>query len=372
MDLTKQFQKVYIEEEALSSLSAKNAFKIFPKNQIHVIKDSKQTPGLLNPKEFNNSKKQLLLKKFKGKFFKRCPGAKPGLLCCNYFVLNLGQHCEMDCSYCYLQSFINFPFVTIYTNIESALEELNQLNMDHQKLRIGTGEITDSLSLDDVSQHSARLIEYFNKKPSWTLEFKTKSANIKNFIESPHKGNVIVSWSMNPEYIITKEEKDTASLKERLKSARLARGKGFPIAFHIDPIIYHTNWRENYSDFIQQITQMFKPQNLAHISLGALRFAPSQKAFMRERLGKNSLIPYGEYFKSADGKLRYDQDLRKEMFSFIHQCFKQASPQWKIFLCMENKENWLSSLKNLPDKTSHLKSYFDFKPVRAFNRNSPL
>ncbi|MDE0517966.1 MAG: hypothetical protein OXH36_00200 [Bdellovibrionales bacterium] len=373
-NLIKQFQNIYVEEKSLDSESAKRAFQIFPQNRIHIIKDKSELKHLSNmsASQFNQSKKNLLLCTFKGKFFKRCPGARPGLICCNYFVLNLGQHCEMDCSYCYLQSLINFPFVTIYTNIEDALNELSGIasEMKDHKLRIGTGEITDSLSLDDITLYSTHLVNYFKQYPHWTLEFKTKSANIKNFVHKKHRGNIIVSWSLNPQYIVEKEEHGTASLKERLNAARLCRDKKFPVAFHLDPIIYHTEWEKNYSDMIQKITSLFKPEEVFHISLGALRFQPEQRHIMRERFGMESLVTKGEYFKSKDGKLRYDSQLRQKMFQFIFSKFKKHHPQWNIFLCMEDKENWLAATSQLPSKIEQTKDLFNLKSVRTFSRFS--
>ena len=370
-----QFTDIYIEKNSLESVSAKRVFELFSKDRIHIIKDKAELKkqSTMSAAQFNKSKKQLLLCSFKGKFFKRCPGVRPGLICCNYFILNLGQHCEMDCSYCYLQNLINFPYVTIYTNIQDALKELSSLQqagMDQQKLRVGTGELTDSLSLDDISLHSAALINFFKRVPLWTLEFKTKSNNIKNFINLPHAGNVIVSWSLNPQYIIEREEHGTASLEERLQAARHCRNQGYLVAFHIDPVIYHPEWKENYQTLTQKITSLFKPKEVSHISLGALRFQPEQRHLMRERFGLNSLITQGEYFKSQDGKLRYDSQVRQKMFTFIHGEFKKQGADWPIFLCMEDKENWLSAIHQLPQNISTIKQHFDFQSVRAFHKHS--
>ena len=372
--LIKQFQNIYIEKQSLDSEPAQRALQFFPKNHIYIIKDKSELKNLskMSASQFNQSKKNLLLCAFKGKFFKRCPGARPGLICCNYFVLNLGQHCEMDCSYCYLQSLINFPFVTIYTNMEEALNELSEIaqDMKSHKLRIGTGELTDSLSLDDITLYSTHLLHYFKQYPHWTLEFKTKSANVKNFVNKEHRGNVIVSWSINPQYIVEKEEHGTASLNERLSAARLCRDKGFPVAFHLDPVIYHTDWKENYAKMIQKIISLFKPNEVSHISLGALRFQTEQRHIMRERFGMRSLVTQGEYFKSKDGKLRYDSQLRKTMFQFIFSQFKNHNIKWNIFLCMEDKENWLATTNALPSKIEQTKSLFNLQSVRTFSRIS--
>ena len=361
--LLKKFSKVYIEESSKNSKTAQRAFKIFPKDKISIITEDFFKKSTLGPRQIQESKKILYLKEFKGAFFKRCPGAKPKLMCCNYFVLNLGQNCEMDCSYCYLQSFINFPAVVIYTNIEKAFQELEELKKNHYNryIRVGTGEQIDSLSLDDISLYSVKLIDFFNDCPNWLLEFKTKSDNIKNFENAKHKRNIVVSWSVNPESIVQKEEHGAASLKQRLLSAVRARDKGFKISFHIDPLIYHEGWKKNYAELVDQIALLFSPQDLKHISLGALRFQPEQKAIMRKRFGMQSLVCRGEFFNSKDGKLRYHQEMRQEMFQFVLNRFKQYSQNWPCFLCMEAPESFLQSMKAPPKQIPLLQKDFDLR-----------
>lgn len=363
----KHFEKVYIESSARYDEASQRAFKIFPKDKIKIISEDFFNNPKLKTQDITNSKKTLVLKRFKGSFLKRCPGAKPKMMCCNYFILNLGQNCEMDCSYCYLQSFINFPAVVIYTNIEKAFEELKQLKKTHfsQYIRIGTGEQTDSLSLDDISLYSVKLIDFFNDCPNWLLEFKTKSDNIKNFQDKAHKGNIIASWSLNPELIVRKEEHKTASLNDRLSSALKLKEKGFKISFHIDPLIYHKNWKQSYASLVREIATQFSPQDVKHVSLGALRFQPEQKAIMRKRFGMKSLVCQGEFFKARDGKLRYDQELRQDMFNFILEEFKKYSPSWPCFLCMEGLDIWLNSLKAPPKHIPSIKKDFDLSWIRS-------
>ena len=361
MEKLNSFDWIYIHKDSKKSeigqrvLNAASRKVIFFEDDVSFFKK-----GALSPQAVEKSKKTLCLKPFKGLFFKRCPGAKPKLLCCNYYVLNLGQHCEMDCSYCYLQSFINFPAVVIYTNIEEALSELKKLQTQYgnQYLRIGTGEQTDSLSLDDISQYSRKLVSFFKDCPNWVLEFKTKSHNVKNFEDLSHRGNITVSWSVNPEEIVKREEHGASSLIDRLKTARRIKDKGFQVSFHIDPIIYHPSWRENYGRLADQISSYFKPEEITHISLGALRFSPSQKALMRERFGMTNYVSQGEFFKGVDGKLRYDNELRQELFKFLWNQFKKKDSRWNTFLCMETPENWLYTALHLPRKDPALKKDF--------------
>ena len=118
--------------------------------------------------------------------------------------------------------------------------------------RIGTGEFTDSLMLDHVTGYSKKLVEYFSSK-NLVLELKTKSTNIQNLYNLKHNQRTVIAWSLNPKNIINKEESASASLKERLESARICQQHGYPVAFHFDPIIYTANWEKQYKIMIGNV-----------------------------------------------------------------------------------------------------------------------
>jgi spore photoproduct lyase len=221
------------------------------------------------------------------------------------------------------------------------------------------------LSLDPLTNYSQTLVDFFRDKPGWNLEFKTKSAYVENLLAIPASSNVIVSWSINPQYIVENEEHGTASLQARIESAKKCLQHGYQIAFHIDPVIWHTDWKENYLQLAETLHANFRPQDLPYISLGALRFQSEQRDIMRERFGMNSWVTRAEMFKSSSGKMRYDQSLREEMFQTIMKKFKDLDPRWKIFLCMETPETWINSTGQLPYRQENIRSLF--KPLLIEN-----
>jgi spore photoproduct lyase len=366
VDLTKQIESVLIDCDLKESSWVRRAQDFFGPQKVQVIDSAPfpETRGTLSAREYDRSKRVLHLTRHKGAFFKRCPGAKPGLSCCNYFVLNLGLQCNMNCSYCYLQSYINSPALQIYTNIGDALSELKTMASEFPDrfYRVGTGEVTDSLGLDDFTGFSRELISFFNDVPNWTLEFKTKSSKVDQFLDVSHLGNTIVSWSLNPQNVIAQEEFGTADLEGRLSAARKCRDKRFPVAFHIDPMIWHEDWQKSYGTLVDQIAAQFRPQEVRWVTVGALRFQPGQKAIMRERFGMKSLVTSAEVFPSREGKLRYDSGLRNEMFQFLVNRFKSLSPDWKISLCMETKESWVTTMASTPRQIPEIQSLFDPLP----------
>lgn len=368
--LNVKFEMVWIDEKSRDSKLVSRLLEIFPEDKIRFVaeKPFANSAGELSAREFDRSKRHLFITPFKGQFFKRCPGSRPGLACCNYFVLNWGLQCDMNCSYCYLQSFINTPVLTIYSNLDDALTELRTMaasGLAAQKLRIGTGETVDSLSLDPLTLFSHQLIAFFRDYPNWTLEFKTKSALVDQFLEVEHAGNVIASWSVNPQHVITAEEHGTASLAARLDAAERCLLRGYQIAFHIDPMIWHPEWEQNYGELVDEIAGRFTPQKVPYMSVGALRFQPEQRAIMRERFGMKSYVTQAETFVSQDGKLRYDEKLRQQMFKFVLERFKSHSPDWRIFMCMETPEAWLKTVGESPFKSEKLGELFDRKPLAA-------
>jgi spore photoproduct lyase len=360
-DLVGKFERIFIDRCSENSRLAARVREIFPSDRISVCEGRPlpESQGALSARQFDRSKRLLYLTEFKGRFFKRCPGARPGLACCNYFVLNWGLQCDMNCSYCYLQSFINTPTLTLYTNLDDALEELRGMTgMTDQPVRVGTGETVDSLSLDKLTLFSHELISFFRAYPKWTLEFKTKSDKVDQFLDVEHGGNVIVSWSVNPQNIVEREEHGTASLEARLAAARKCADRGFQISFHIDPMIWHPGWQESYANLVDAITARFTPAQVPVMSVGALRFQPEQKAMMRERFGMNSYVTTAETFIGRDGKQRYDAHLRQEMFRLVMDRFKAHNPNWRIFMCMETPETWLKTEGALPFKSETLKDLF--------------
>lgn len=370
-DLISHFEHIYIDEKSRSSALALRVLDLFPSEKISFVSEAplQNQKGPMTAEQFSRSKKLLYVKPFDGYFFKRCPGAtqKKALTCCNYYVLNLGSQCNMNCSYCYLQSYLNTPYMMMYSNIDQALHELDEMAKAHPDLpyRVGTGEVMDSLSLDEITLFSRTLIEFFKKYPKWTLEFKTKSDKVDQFLDCDHAGNVVVSWSMNSPEITRREEHGTASMIDRLAAARRCADRGFKVAFHIDPLVYYPDWKNGYQQLVDAITSQFTPNEVHIISLGALRFQPEQRHMMRERFGMSSMVTSAEMFHSDGGKMRYDLRLRQEMFDFVIEAFKakntagvSANGQWRIFLCMETPETWISAYEKTPLQVEELKDIF--------------
>jgi len=290
---------------------------------------------------FGAAKKKLYLAKHKGEFFKKCPGSD-GQVCCNYFVINFASNCPMDCSYCYLQEYLaDNSQLKVFSNVGDLIEEADQVLTKHRGVffRIGTGEITDSLALKPYTGMVGALMPYFIQQPNLLLELKTKSDCVDSLLNFDPKGRVVVAWSMNPQRVIDWDENDTASFAERLSAARRCQEAGYRLGFHFDPMIEYPGWETDYEMMLEEVFCTVDWRRLSWLSLGVLRNTPGLKRAMRDRFPQTQLLT-GEQVLCPDGKLRYFQPLRVEMYRKMVGWIRRAAPTVKIYLCMESREVW--------------------------------
>jgi len=349
--------RVFIDLDVKDKSFTKDILSRLNPSNIEYVKD-----GSVN---FDNiqiarGKSILYITNYKGKFCKPCPGTSRDYICCNYYVINETTGCPIDCVYCILQSYMNSRVLTVYANYKQIFKEFDELVQMYPKriLRIGTGELADSLALENITGISAKLIPYFESKKNVLFELKTKTDHV-DFLEpfSGKIGNLVISWSLNPQQVIDNIEFKSDSLQNRLKAAMNAQEMGFKLAFHFDPIVHHENWETNYSDLIDLLFSNIDPSNIVWISLGGLRFPPSLKAIIRERFPSTSIIR-DEQITGHDQKLRYFKPLRQQMFSNIYSKIRSYSKEVFVYFCMENKDTWEKTMGFTPHSTNHLDFLF--------------
>jgi spore photoproduct lyase len=256
-------------------------------------------------------------------------------------IVDLIYNCDYDCTYCYLQSYVNAPYLTVYANVEQLFDELGTFLRAHpqQLVRIGSGEFSDSLSLDPLTGFSRLLVPFVRQFPNVLFEFKTKSALVENLLELEPDGKVMVSWSINPEPVVQREEHKTASLAARLRAAQRCRAAGYKIGLHFDPLLYYPGWEADYEPFVAQVFQTRPPGDVTYMSMGSLRFPPALKEVVRERFPRSRLM-YAELVPGADGKLRYFKPIRVEMYTKMLTWIRRYTADTGLYLCMESQEIW--------------------------------
>jgi len=337
-------EKIFVEQGAQDSYLLKRLKDAFPKTAIENITRCRD---FLKKNKFSLKDLKapyIFIVQEKWDFIKKCPCTKEHLSC-NYWIFNLGFGCPYDCSYCFLQHYSNFCGITLPANLDDFFIKFdNFFKKINKTIRIGTGEFCDSLALDHITNYSSQLINFFRDKDV-LFELKTKSDNIDNLLNLESSKNIVISWSLNPQEIIDKEEIATASLEQRLKAAKKIQEKGYSLSFHFDPIIICENWEEKYKEVISLIYSRLRPP-FKWISLGTLRGSKELKIASEQRFPKSKIF-YGELLIGEDKKLRYHKVLRKKVYENMLKWIKEFDQATPVYLCMEDKQMWQTIDKNI-------------------------
>lgn len=287
-------------------------------------------------------KKVLFLTRNRGAFIKDCPGTR-AYTCCGYKILHIGSFCQMDCAYCILQSYFHPPVLQYFVNHDDLHRELAGIFDEKKTHRIGTGEFTDSLIWELWTDPSSRLIPAFAGQNHAVLELKSKTTAVGNLARLEHNRKTIASWSVNTPAVIASEERGTASLTARLRAAAQCESWGYPLGFHLDPIIVYDGCEKDYQRTIKKIFSFVSPQAIVWFSLGSFRFMPDLKPLVEKRFPKSSII-YGEFINGLDGKMRYFKPVRIKIYQKIINAIREQAPEAFIYFCMEDEDVWRKCL----------------------------
>ncbi len=275
-----------------------------------------------------NDKKELGLGK--------CPVASPKTRCCNLMTLDAVESCGFDCSYCSIQSFYNENKITFDNNFA---KKLKNLKLDPNKnYHIGTGQSSDSLLWGNKEGIMEALFDFASNNPNVILELKSKSKNIKYLLENDVPKNILCTWSLNPTTIIENEEHLSASLDERIGSARALADKGVLVGFHFHPIVVYENYLDDYKDIVKTLIKTFKSKEVVLVSMGTLTFIKPVIKKLRQRNFKSKILQMP--LIDASGKFSYPLETKVEMFQGVYEAFEPWHKKVYFYLCMEDHSLW--------------------------------
>lgn len=333
----------------------------FAQEVLRAAKSGHRPPGM---ELWARSGSTIRLRSHLGRFLKPCPGTKE-YICCGYWVLNLVLGCPYDCKYCILQDYLEGRDIQVLVNLKDALTEVKEILRRRPGIvRVGTGELGDSLALEPLVPLSLHLVPFFARLPNAVLELKTKSCQVDGLLDLPHGGHTVISFSLNPPAVAELAEAGVPSPWERIRAARKCQEQGYPVGIHLDPLVMVKGWQEAYRELLERVFQELRTSGILWISMGALRYPPSLHQKMVE-----ATLGLGEMVPGLDGKRRYLRPLRVQMFRTLGAWVREmAGEDPLLYLCMESSEVWKEALGFAPRSMAHLDQMFQRRIQDYWNR----
>ena len=305
-------------------------------------------------KDYQSGKKHLHIQEKRGDIFHDCSSMHDDYICCNVKVLATVSNCPYECSYCFLQNYLTDSTLSVIGDIDAIVTEVKQkvAKEPWRLFRIGTWELGDSVALESLSGTTSELVEAVADINNVLIELRTKSDDVASLLNLNHKGRTVVSWTVNPQEVVKREEYRTASIAERIAAMKTIVDAGYPVALHFDPMIHYPDWREGYRELLEQLFAVIPPERLTWVSIGSLRFNPEMKKIMESNY-PGSHATRAEMVLGDDGKVRYIKPLRVEMYQFLYELLQRYAPEAYVYLCMERWDVWQKVLGWQPESTQH-------------------
>ncbi len=250
----------------------------------------------------------------------------------NYYFSHV-LNCLYDCRYCFLQGMYQSAHYVLFINYEAFQSDIEQLcqKSPTETLHFFSGYDGDSLALEPVSAFTDYFLPVFNKLPNAFLELRTKSTQVRNLLNRPPLNNCVVAFSLSPDAIARKVEAKAPSLQRRLDALIKVQAHGWSVGLRFDPLIYQSDYREQYQQLFTQVFAHINLTQLHSVSLGTFRlpeafFKKIHKLYPEEKLLAGT-------FENQQGMMSYSNHIEQDMMNYCSEQLLNHIPANKFFPC---------------------------------------
>ncbi|MEX6519590.1 spore photoproduct lyase family protein [Fusobacterium animalis] len=326
-----RFSHIYVEKKILNN---KNTLEILSKfKDVKIIEiDNYKEVFSSNNQDFHLQKlgQKLILASNKSNMIYK------GAVVCesfendNFYYTSSIINCVYDCEYCYLQGVYSSGNIVIFVDIEKVFEEVEELYNKLKTLYLCVSYDTDLLAIESICGFSEKWYYFIENKKDLKIELRTKSGNIDKFLNLKPLDNFIIAFTLSPENIALRNEKYTASFKNRVKAIKELQEKGWKVRICIDPLIYSDNFEKNYSQMIEYLFNEIDKEKIIDISIGVFRISKEYLKKMRNQNQNSEILYYP--FECIDGVYTYSDKIKSYMLNFIKEQFLKYIDERKIYI----------------------------------------
>ncbi|MFB6345824.1 MAG: radical SAM protein [bacterium] len=339
LDLSRVLDRVVVSEEAAGRSDTQQILDRATDAGLTLVETLPELDDKSINQRYRTEKETLFLRVNKGSFIK--PWESPEeIVGRDEWCLTPVEGCPLDCSYCYLQDYLDRPLIQVFVNQEKIPKHIRGFLEDPPEEPphfFSLGELSDGLFLEPLVRTIPRVWEVFRDSQA-KVEIRSKSHHVHGLASrlDPHS-NGVFTWTLSPKGFDQRNEMLTAPFEKRLNAMKHMLDSGFRVSARIDPILLTDDWFNRYSNLIEEMDRYLDLSDLTFLLLGVFRFPKGFDRTMEERFSNRDFLR-DEFVEGPDGKLRYARDLRTRVYERLGSVVRDFDGDPN--LCMEPEYVW--------------------------------
>ncbi|MCS6983041.1 MAG: hypothetical protein NZL83_02510 [Candidatus Absconditabacterales bacterium] len=312
---------VYIEERVWDHPRTTRLCSFFPKANIIPIKHYKNIFDTYQP---NPGHPTWIIAYADGEIIQEAPTGYGHSSQGFFFKTSL--NCLYDCAYCYLKgAFRNdFPvhFVN-YDDIQDVISKKNAVLTEHGSqtpIWWYASDWSDTIGFDQFLGWTESFFPFFQTQETMMVELRTKAPSIQHLLTvSSIPCNVEIAYSLNPQVLIDRYEKGTASLHQRISNCKQLMNAGYKVGLRLMPLLPVPGYEEIYKEFMAYVAQEFSGYELFSVFFGGLLYTHEDYKRMLRKVGDVDVLH--RLSRDADGMWREDRVVRERLADLVQHYF---------------------------------------------------
>ncbi|MCR4777156.1 MAG: radical SAM protein [Saccharofermentans sp.] len=242
----------------------------------------------------------------------------------NFYYSSSVMNCLFDCEYCYLRGMYPSSNIVVFVNFEDYEEDVAGF-LKEGPLYVCASYDTDLIALDGLTGLAGKWISLAKQSSGLLVELRTKAA--PPVLENVP--NVIYAFTVSPDEIVRRYEKNTPSADDRLKAAARALEAGCNVRLCFDPMILTDGWRDLYGGFADHAADIVDFSKLTDVSVGCFRISKEYLSSMRKKCLDSAIAWYPYVIRN--GVAQYEEDTDRQMQEFMCGRLSRYIAEEKIF-----------------------------------------
>jgi spore photoproduct lyase len=232
-------------------------------------------------------------------------------------------NCPYDCRYCFLQGMYRSAHLVLFVNYEDFQDNIHAAIKEATISSTATtpyffsGYDGDSMALEGVTDFVTDFLKFFADQPQACFEIRTKSVRLKPLINTTPLANCIVAYSLTPDLVARRYESGAPPVERRIIALATLQQHGWPVGLRFDPLIYHDQYRQSYSELFAKVFAAINPATLHSVSLGQFRLPKSVYKNMHALFPDEPLMAWG--LEEKAGMVSYRTELAQQIHSFCSE-----------------------------------------------------